>query len=126
MYGLLIRYLAVAAGGSAGALLRYIVAAQIGRINVRFPLGTFVINITGSCFLGWFVTFVSRHSVSDATRLAIGVGFVGAYTTFSTFMFESNRLADDGAGFAAIMNLLGSLIVGIMAVRLGMMLARWT
>ena len=59
-------------------------------------------------------------------RLAIGVGFVGAYTTFSTLTYESNRLADDGAGFEAIMNLLGSLIVGIMAICAGMMLARWT
>jgi CrcB protein len=126
MGGLILRYLAIGLAGSVGSLLRYVLATQIGRFNLRFPLGTFIINITGSCFLGWFLTYVTKHNVSDTTRLAIGVGFVGAYTTFSTFMYESNRLADDGAGFAAIMNLLGSLIVGIMAVRLGMMLARWT
>jgi fluoride exporter len=125
MNTVIIRYLAIAMGGSAGAVLRYFLAAQIGRINARFPLGTFVINITGSLFLGWFLTYVTRHNVSDTTRLAIGVGFVGAYTTFSTFMYESNRLADDGAGFLAIMNLLGSLTLGIIAVRLGMSLARW-
>ncbi len=126
MYGVIVRYLAIAVAGSAGALLRYVLANQIGRLNLRFPLGTFIINITGSLFLGWFLTFVAKHNISDTTRLAIGVGFVGAYTTFSTFMYESNRLADDGAGFEAIMNLLGSLIVGIMAIRAGMMLARWT
>ena len=124
MYELLVRYLAIAVAGSAGAVLRYVMATQIGRLNLRFPLGTFIINITGSMFLGWFMTFVGRHRVSDVTRLAIGVGFVGAYTTFSTFMYESNRLADEGAGFEAIMNLLGSLILGILAVRVGMMLAR--
>ncbi|MGD0139039.1 MAG: fluoride efflux transporter CrcB [Tepidisphaeraceae bacterium] len=126
MYGLIVRYLAIAVAGSAGALLRYVLATQIGRLNLRFPLATFVINVTGSLFLGWFLSFVVKHNVSDTTRLAIGVGFVGAYTTFSTFMYESNRLADEGAGFEAILNLLGSLIVGIMAVRLGMILARWT
>jgi CrcB protein len=124
MKTLIVRYLAIALAGSAGALLRYILAAQIGRLNLRFPLGTFLINITGSLFLGWFLTYISRHTVSDTTRLAIGVGFVGAYTTFSTFMYESNKLADEGAGFEALIYISGSLILGIVAVRLGMMMAR--
>ncbi|HTW95195.1 MAG TPA: fluoride efflux transporter CrcB [Tepidisphaeraceae bacterium] len=123
MFQSFMRYLAVALGGSAGAILRYALGTQIGRLNTRFPLGTFVINITGSMFLGWFLAYAGRHTISDTTKLAIGVGFVGAYTTFSTFMFESNQLANEGAGFLAIMNLLGSLIVGIIAVRLGMALA---
>ena len=123
MNTMIVRYLAIAAAGSAGALLRYVLATQIGRLNLRFPLGTFIINVTGCLFLGWFLTYVARHNISDTTRLAIGVGFVGAYTTFSTFMYESNHLADDGAGFEAIMYLLESIIVGILAVRLGMMLA---
>ena len=105
MYELIVRYVAIAVAGSAGALLRYVLATQIGRLNLRFPLGTFIINITGSLFLGWFLTYVARHNVSDTTRLAIGVGFVGAYTTFSTFMYESNSLADEGAIFQATLNL---------------------
>jgi CrcB protein len=119
------RYLAIALAGSAGAVLRYVVAMQVGRLNLRFPLGTFIINISGSVFLGWFLAYVGRHHVSDTTRLAIGVGFVGAYTTFSTFMYESNKLADDGAGFLALANIIGSLVVGIIAVRAGIMLANW-
>ena len=126
MNEMIVRYLAIAVAGSAGAVLRYVIASQVGRLNMRFPLGTFIINISGSLFLGWFLTYVVKHNVSDTTRLAIGVGFVGAYTTFSTFMYESNRLVDEGAGFEATVNLIGSLIVGILAVRLGMMLARWT
>jgi CrcB protein len=118
--------LAIAIAGSAGAVLRYVLASQIGRLNIRFPLGTFVINITGSLFLGWFLTYATRHNLSDTTRVAIAVGFVGAYTTFSTFMYESNQLADDGAAFEATMYVLSSLVVGIIAVRLGMGLARWT
>ncbi len=126
MNTLMARYLAIAMAGSAGALLRYVLASQIGKLNLRFPLGTFIINITGSLFLGWFVAYSGKYNLSDTTKLAIGVGFVGAYTTFSTFMYESNKLADDGAGFLAIMNLLGSLFAGIIAVRLGMMIANWS
>ena len=126
MNDLIGRYLAIAFAGSLGAVLRYVIAGQVGRLNMRFPLGTFIINISGSLFLGWFLTYVGRHHVSDTTRLAIGVGFVGAYTTFSTFMYESNRLMDDGAGLEATLNLIGSLVVGIIAVRLGIMLARWS
>ena len=122
----LIQSLAVGAAGFLGALTRFGVAALFGRwINVRFPLGTFVINITGSLFLGWFLTFIGgRYPVSDTMRLAVATGFVGAYTTFSTFMWESSRLVDDGAGLEAIVYLLGSLLVGLLAVRLGIIIAR--
>lgn len=121
---LLWRYMMIGAAGFVGAIARVLVATAFGRFNTRFPLGTLVINISGSLFLGWFLTYVSGRNVSDTTRLAIGAGFVGAYTTFSTFMYESSRLADEGAGLAAILNLLGSLLLGILAVRLGMALAR--
>ena len=123
---ILIQSLAVGAAGFVGALARWGVAATIGRwVPVRFPVGTFFINITGSFFLGWFLTFIgSRYPVSDTMRLAIATGFVGAYTTFSTFMYESSRLLDDGAGLEAIMNLLGSLMIGLLAVRLGVIVAR--
>ena len=91
--------------------------------GTAFPYGTFLINITGSLFLGWFLTVIQdRLSVSDTMRLAIAVGFVGAYTTFSTFAYESNSLLEDGAGIKATVNLLGSLIAGLIAVRLGMAL----
>lgn len=123
---LLIRYLAVGLAGFVGAITRVFVATLFGRLNLRFPIGTLFINVTGSFFLGWFLTYVASRNISDTTRLTIGAGFVGAYTTFSTFMYESSSLADEGAGMEAIINLLGSVILGILAVRLGMMLARWT
>lgn len=123
---ILIQSLAVGAAGFVGALTRWGLAALVGRwFPMRFPLGTFVINITGSFFLGWFLTYVgSRYPVSDTMRLAIATGFVGAYTTFSTFMYESSRLVDDGAGVEALVNMVGSLVVGLLAVRLGVILAR--
>jgi CrcB protein len=125
MKDLLLRYLAIGAAGFVGAIARVLVATLFGRLNVRFPLGTMVINVSGSLFLGWFLTYCTSRSISDTARLAIGAGFVGAYTTFSTFMSESNFLVDDGRGLAAIMNLLGSLVLGILAVRLGILIAHW-
>jgi len=122
--GLLMRYLAVGMASFVGGILRVLVATAFGRLPFRFPLGTLFINITGSLFLGWFLTHIATRQVSDTTRLAIGAGFVGAYTTFSTFMYESSRLADEGAGIEAIMNLLLSLMLGVLAVRLGMLIAR--
>jgi CrcB protein len=118
------RYLAVGLAGFVGACARVFVATLFGRLGYRFPWGTLFINVTGSLFLGWFLTYATGRQVSDTTRLAIGAGFVGAFTTFSTFMYESNTLAGEGAGLEAIMNLLGSLVLGILAVRLGMLIAR--
>jgi fluoride exporter len=120
---LILRYLAVGVAGFVGAIARVLVATLFGRMNLRFPIGTLVINVSGSLFLGWFLTYCGSRHVSDTTRLAIGAGFVGAYTTFSTFMYESSRLADEGAGIQALVNLIGSLVLGILAVRLGILLA---
>jgi len=132
----LIQCLAVGGGGFLGALARFFVASACGRwFRTSFPVGTFIINITGSLFLGWFLT-VMRSRIgsvsmlngsvtisSDTIRLAVAMGFVGAYTTFSTFMAESNALIEDGAAIQAMTNLIGSLVVGLVAVRVGIWLA---
>jgi CrcB protein len=117
----LIQYLAVAAGGSLGAVARMFVASLCGRMfETTFPVGTFVINISGSFFLGWFLAVIGgRIMVSDTTRLAVAVGFVGAYTTFSTYMYESDALIAKGAGLKAASNLVGSVVLGLVAVRVG-------
>jgi fluoride exporter len=126
MKSLLLRYLAVGVAGFIGAIARVLVSVLFGRLHIRFPLGTMVINVSGSFFLGWFVTYAASRSISDTTRLAIGAGFVGAYTTFSTFMNETSQLAQQGASLEAMVNLVGSLVLGLLAVRLGMSLARWS
>jgi CrcB protein len=121
----LVNCLAVGGAGFLGAILRWFVASVCGRFfGTGFPVGTLVINISGCLFLGWFMTFVGpRLIVSDPTKLAVATGFVGAYTTFSTFIFESNGLLKGGAYYQAILNLLGSLVLGLLAVQAGIWLA---
>jgi CrcB protein len=121
---ILFRSIAIGLAGSVGAILRYVVGLMFGRLNLIFPFGTLFINLSGSFFLGWFLTHISSRNVSDTTRLAVAVGFVGAYTTFSTYMYDSNQLAEKGAFVASTANLIGSLVLGIIAVRLGVLLAR--
>jgi len=121
---LLIQYLAVAGAGSLGAVARLFVGSICGRFfGDKFPIGTFIINITGSLFLGWFIAFAKhRTNISDTVFLAIAVGFVGAYTTFSTFMAESNSLLSIGENTKAIAYLIASLVIGLLAVRFGLYL----
>jgi fluoride exporter len=122
---LLGRCVIVGVAGAFGAVLRLAVATLCGRLSgVAFPFGTFVVNISGCLFLGWFLTVVSqRQVVSDNFRLAIAVGLVGAYTTFSTFAFETYVLAQTGAMLKAIVNVTASVVVGLLAVRAGAWLA---
>src|SRR5689334_7930847 len=121
----LITYSAVAGAGALGAVLRLFVGAVCGRFfGTSFPVGTLVINLSGSFFLGWFIAVRARGAViSDTVYAAIAVGFVGAYTTFSTFMYESNALLASGSGIKAMLNLIGSLVLGLLAVKAGVWLA---
>ena len=121
----LIQYSAIAAGGAVGAMARFLVASVCGRFfSTDFPIGTMIINLSGSFFLGWFLTtLANRMIVSDTLKLAIATGFVGAYTTFSTYMFESASLLKTGETEKAMTNLLGSMILGMLAVWAGMRLA---
>ena len=114
-------YLAVGCLGFLGAVSRFFVARLFAFST--FPAGTLVVNVTGSLFLGWFVTVAGdRLGISEAVRMSIAVGFVGAYTTFSTYMYESNRMLEDGAWIGALLYILGSIVLGLIAVRLGIML----
>jgi len=123
----LIDCLWVGAAGFCGAIARFAVARGCGQVfRTSFPVGTLVINLSGSFALGWLLVWLDRRVVpmSDALRLAIGVGFLGAYTTFSTFMYESSRLWSEGDWIKAILNVAGSVVLGLLAVRLGMYAAR--
>jgi CrcB protein len=114
-----------AIGGALGAMARYGLAMFVlERLPGRFPYGTLIINVTGSFIIGFFMTFLSqRIHFHPNWTLAIVVGFVGAYTTFSTFEFEIFKLIDDGKLTVGIVYLLASLLLGFVAVFGGIKLA---
>jgi CrcB protein len=125
----------VAFGSAIGGLLRWGVSVCAARLlGTAFPWGTFIINLSGSLFLGWFSTILSDRLVlgetswlrPDDLRLMIAVGFTGAYTTFSTFEYESHGLLRDGNGLAGMTYLFASVFLGLLAVRFGILLGRWT
>ena len=123
----LMPYLLVGLGGFIGANARFVVARLVGAMfETRFPLGTFVINISGSFLLGVLGTIVAQKVMpnSEAMRLALGVGFLGTFTTFSTFEFETHALFDDGSWLTATTNMFASLLVGLLAVRAGIVVAK--
>lgn len=99
-------WLLVAAGGSLGAAARYLLDRAIAtRQTGPFPLGTLVVNVTGSIALGALLGLAVAHRVPSSVVTLAGTGFLGAYTTFSTFTFETVRLLEDGAWRYAAWNL---------------------
>jgi CrcB protein len=110
--------------GSAGAVLRYVVDAVIGyRTEGAFPWGTFAINVSGSLLLGFLTGLGLYHAFPKAPRVVLGTGFCGAYTTFSTFTFETVRLAEEGAAGEALRNAGGTLFTAAAAAAVGLALA---
>lgn len=113
-------------GGGTGALARYIAGAAImTRFGGRFPLGTLVINVTGSFLIGLVMTlFTERVELHANWRLALVTGFLGGYTTFSTFEWETFMAMREGGRWIAFLNVLGSVLLGYAAVWLGALLSR--
>jgi CrcB protein len=118
--------LAVAAGGAAGAVMRWLMASGIQRMaGSAFPWGTLVVNALGSFLLGFlFVWLIERSSASELMRLALTVGFLGAFTTFSTYSLESIRLLQEGAFTLAFGNIVGQVVLCLILTWLGVQLAR--
>jgi len=116
----------VGLGGFVGAITRFWVGVYIAnRMGTRFPYGTFVINISGSFIIGLVITVLAeRSSLSPNWRYLIPIGFVGAYTTFSTFEFETLRAIQDGQIAIGMLNVFGSVIAGFIAVWLGVITAK--
>jgi CrcB protein len=119
-------YLIIGAGGFAGAITRYALALWIGqRWGRSFPLGTFVINITGSLLIGLLMPLLTeRFIVNPQWRLLLVVGFLGAYTTFSTFEYETGALLKDGEWLFASLNVILSVSVGFIALKIGEIIAK--
>ncbi len=116
----------VAIAGALGALARYGLGGWLtARLPGAFPWETFIINISGSFIIGLlFVIFTEKLMPHPALRASLMVGFVGAYTTFSTFSLETFRLIEDRAIGLAAANVVGSVVAGLLAVWLGVVVAR--
>ncbi|MDB5319949.1 MAG: CrcB protein [Phycisphaerales bacterium] len=110
--------MAIGVGGFIGALSRYGVARVIDQWVKTFPLGTLVVNVSGCFVLGFFMAMMGERA-SETVRLGVAVGFVGAYTTFSTLMYDSSALLGRGEVYKAGLNIVASLVLGFVAVRLG-------
>jgi len=117
----------VGLGGFLGANARYLLGGWISeRWGAVFPYGTFVINITGSFILGFFMAYAQEHPwVAPTARLLFAVGFVGAYTTFSTFEYETMRLIQEREMLLAMLNIFGSVLTGMVAMFGGFALGEW-
>ncbi len=118
------KYLWIAAGGALGAIARYVVGAAVGsRMGIRFPYGTLIINISACLIIGFSITYLGRRAdLNPAWRYLIPIGFVGAYSTFSTYEWETFSTLRSGAFFLAALYAVGSLIVGLAAVWAGVVL----
>ena len=117
---------AIAVGGGLGSVARFLVAREMERWLGNFlPYGTLVVNVLGSLALGWLATvFLDRTEINIALRLGIAVGFLGAFTTFSAFSFESVQLMLNGAVWRAVLNVTVNTVVCLGMCYLGMQLAR--
>jgi CrcB protein len=121
-----VRFLLVLFGGGVGSLVRYVAGLAImTRFGSRFPLGTMVINITGSFLIGLLMTLLTeRFQPHPNWRLMLVVGFLGGYTTFSSFEWETYSAIREGGFWIGLANVLGSVLFGYAAVWLGALLGR--
>ena len=122
----MLKYLMVGVGGFAGAIARFWLGSYIGgKMGTRFPYGTFVINISGSFLIGLIMTVLSeRMPLSPNWRYLVPIGFIGAYTTFSTFEYETLRSLQDGQFWVASLNVGLSVLLGFAAVWGGVVAGR--
>lgn len=117
--------MAVLIAGGAGALSRWYVDGLFSRRSSEFPLGIFVVNVSGALAIGFVSTVLSeRFHVPLWARAAITTGFLGGYTTFSTLSNDSVRLFQDGLPGLALLNTFGSMAAGLLAAYAGILLGR--
>lgn len=118
--------LAVAVGGSVGAVVRYLVGLQIVRhLPPAYALGTLFVNVTGSLLLGALATLaVERQIISRPAFALLGAGFCGSYTTFSTFSYETLRFASEANWGGASLNVVASVGGSLLGCAIGVLIAR--
>lgn len=119
------KYIFIAIGGALGSMARYWVGTTVaGKLGTKFPYGTFVINITACLIIGFSLTLLSKRAeLNPAWRFLIPVGFIGAYSTFSTYEWETLSTIRSGAFLMALLYAISSLVLGLIAVWGGSVLA---
>ena len=119
------KYIYIALGGSLGSIARYWVGSAIAsRLGTKFPYGTFVINITACVIIGFSLTYLNKRAgLNPAWRFLVPIGFVGAYSTFSTYEWETLSTIRSGAFLEASLYAFGSLFLGLVAVWVGIAIA---
>ena len=121
------KYWLIALGGALGSIARYWVGAMVAsRFGTRFPYGTLAINMSACLVIGFALTFLGRRAgLNQGWLYFVPVGFVGAYSTFSTYEWETLSLIREGAFPMAALYSFGSLILGLAAVWCGILAAEW-
>jgi len=121
-----LKLLYVGVGGFVGAVLRYWISGWVYQfVGTDFPYGTLVVNVIGAFLLGIFMTMALQTNVSAAVRHLVAIGMLGAFTTFSTFSYETLQLFQHGEVWRGVFNVGVSVIAGLIAVWLGMLLGRF-
>jgi CrcB protein len=119
------KYLLIAAGGALGSIARFWVGSTVaGRMGIKFPYGTLLVNLSACLILGFTLTYMGKMAdLNSAWRFLFPIGFIGAYSTFSTYEWETLSTLRSGAFFLATLYAAGSLILGLVAVWGGSWLA---
>lgn len=119
------KYMYIAVGGSLGAIARFWVGSAVAsRLGTRFPYGTFVINMTACVVISFSLTFLAKRTeLNPAWRFLVPIGFVGAYSTFSSYEWETVSILRNGEFSMAALYAFGSLFLGLVAVWCGILLA---
>jgi CrcB protein len=119
------KYFYIAVGGAFGSIARYWVGSTVAsRLGTKFPYGTFVINLTACVMIGFSLTFLAKRTgLNPAWRFLVPIGFIGAYSTFSTYEWETLSTLRSGAFLEASLYAFGSLFLGLVATWLGVLIA---
>ena len=121
----MVEYLLILLGGGLGSLARYAASSVVySRLGSRYPYGTIAVNITGCFLIGLIMTLLTERQTHPYWRFALVVGFLGGYTTFSSFEWETWLEVRAGGFWMALANVVGSVTLGYVAVWLGVLLAR--
>ena len=121
------QFLWIGLGGFLGANARYMITLwAAGRWGTSFPYGTLIANVAGCFLIGFFITLATEWlNIPTEVRLFVAVGFLGGFTTFSSFGFETVSLVEQSRWWAAALNLFANVVLGLTGVIIGIYLARW-